>query len=105
MDIRMGIVSSKFGGGGEVVYGGNKVCLPLGDFLCTLLWRTMQTEKKQNEPSEEMFYRGLQNEIMRLLFWSKKKSVLPLSLSPLPILPANLLCCSVRSLETIILER
>jgi len=88
-----------------VVYGGNQVCLPLVDFLCIPLWRTMQTEKRKNDPPGEMFYRGLQNQTMRLLFWLKKKGVLPLSVSPPPILPANLLSCSVRSLETIILKR
>lgn len=60
----MDIVSRNIGGSGELVYGGNQACLPLGDFLCTSLLRIMQTEKKQNEPPGEMFYRGPQNEIM-----------------------------------------
>lgn len=102
MGTHMDIVSRNIGGGREVVYGGNQVCLLLADCLCTPLSRTMQAEKKQNEPPREMFYRGLQNEIMRLLFWTQTKGVLPLSLSP--ILPANLLSYSVRSLEIIILE-
>lgn len=76
----MDIVSRNTGGGGEVVHGGNQVCFPLGDFLCTPLSWTVQTEKKQNEPPGEMFYRGLQNEIMRLLFWTQKKGVLLLFL-------------------------
>lgn len=54
--------------------------------LSTLLLRTMQTKKKKAK--EEMFYKSLQNEIMRLLFWAQKGVFCP---SLYPILPANLL--------------
>lgn len=91
----MDIVSRNTGGGREVVYDGNQVCIPLGAFLCTPFSRTMHTEKRQNEPPGEMFYRGF------TVLDTKEGCFASLS----PILPPNLLSCNVRNLETIILER